>query len=87
MAAAIRLNARTVEGQFFELVQALKTRQQDDKFNPTGKQYVESTFDPNSKTFTGTFEFPLVEKVDSQGSLVMSPEEVFTTPSQETVEH
>ena len=81
MVAALRLNSRTLEGQFFELVQALKVRQQDLSFNPTGKQFVEGNFDPNDKTFRGTFEFPIVEKLDAQGNLVLSPEEVFLTPT------
>jgi hypothetical protein len=87
MAAALRLNAKTLEGQFFELVQALKARQQDTSFNPSLKEFVSSEFDPNSKTFVGTFEFPLVEKLDAQGSLVLSPEEVFLTPKTEQVQY
>jgi hypothetical protein len=83
MAAALRLNARTLEGQFFELLQALKAKQSDVSFNPTGKEFVTGSFDPVAKVFSGVFEFPIQERLDLQGNLVLSPEEIFITPPAE----
>lgn len=83
MANLVRLNSRTLEGQFFELMHLLYEMQHRIELNPEGIQYVSKVFDPGEMVVRGTYEFPVVEKIDNFGNLVYSPEPILNPLEQE----
>lgn len=72
MAQAIRTTAKTLEGQLFEVLQALLTLQDNELTNPDSFKLVECAFSANNLNFSGTFNFPFEQRMDSMGNLVFS---------------
>lgn len=73
MAEAIRLNSKTLEGQFFELLHKIYEAQNNLELNPEAYSFVTKVFDAEDLVLSGSFEFRVDENIDNFGNLVYSP--------------
>jgi hypothetical protein len=81
MAQAIRTTAKTLEGQFFEVLQALIKLQDDSSCNPDEFKLVEGAFSANNLNYTGNFNFPFEQSMNSLGQLVFFVKPCLSDPT------
>lgn len=83
MAAAIRTVSRTIEGQLFEVLNAMLALQNKADSNPDETMYINGNFSADSATFVGTFSFPFEQRTDPLGNLVFSVKPCLINPSEQ----
>lgn len=69
MAAAIVLNADTLEGQLLELVNAIQILERDPNKNDTNANNVTGTVNTDNTLFNGTFSLPTLPSINAQGQV------------------
>lgn len=72
MAQAIRTVSKTLEGQLFEIIQAISALQENPLNNPDSIKYLSGTFSPNNLNYTGSFDFPFESRMSPQGEMIFT---------------
>ncbi|WP_375470980.1 hypothetical protein, partial [uncultured Nostoc sp.] len=64
--------SHTAEGHLLEICTYLQTKEKNVASNPTGKDYVQASFNLNDMTTTITFSIPAEQSIDSTGQVITS---------------
>lgn len=78
MAAAINLNATTVEGQLIELITAMQVMESDETRNPEGRNLVTGSTNLDNGNFQGSFNISITPSVASDGSIKIEAQQYLT---------
>jgi hypothetical protein len=80
MADAIRTYSRTLEGQLFELFQAIRNYQDDEDFDEDNTVLIDPTFSADNAEFTASIRIPMEFRLDAQGQWVGKAKPVLNVP-------
>lgn len=69
------LKTSTVEGHLLELLTFLQLKETDTVVNPSGKDYIQGTYNLNNLTFNGNFSIPVIQTINNTGELTLVAKE------------
>lgn len=69
------LKTGTVEGQLLELLTFLQLKETDTVVNPSGRDYIQGSYNFNTLTFNGTFNIPVTQTISNSGELTLVAKE------------
>ncbi|ELS04919.1 hypothetical protein Xen7305DRAFT_00046550 [Xenococcus sp. PCC 7305] len=78
MAAAVNLNATTIEGQLIEILQIMQNKENNGEVTVNGTNNITTTENNDSATLSGNFSITFKKTVNASGQLVTEAVEYLT---------
>lgn len=69
--AGSTIKSRVLENHLLETMILLQLQEQDETKNSTKKDYVQGSYNTNTKLFTGSYSLPVVQRLTLDGNLII----------------